>query len=482
MNEEISDDGDSLHGLSSIQSPTRVGLVGSHPRSGFTLGLGSVVDDVSSVREDEEKTPTEQGEEGEIAERDDGPDDDGPFAFNVKKLNFQQDFRYFAIPAADFCGFAVPPPVQLPNAALPSGDDFAVDDPAVELRYPEARSHIKAFLRPFTKTVTHNLSTSLVKAKEATLVPFFKEMMDEGVPRPEDIVSSYLTDVAIVPKTDGRGKGLPVAFSLAKKPVHECGRRFADTAWRASAQIAALNSSAALLSTSVERMARLGAQSADGVAEPLGLSPRQCQSVYEQIRLVNSTLLSVAQTAGFLAAQSVVATRTIWLDFVKFRGKAAPGAADLRTIAQADVDGSSLFGAGLESILANRETFLDRRSAMEDILERKPDPREPRPSASGSRSDDRGRAQSPQARSRYGPVFPSRGHSARRGDREKGKGFRPPQPYFSYGKAPQQEFQRRDDFRGGRGRGGRGQGGPSRQASSYDFPKRSTSAPRQDQK
>ena len=477
----VSDDGDSAQALSSIQSPARIGLIRSHPRSGFNLSLGSVVDDVSSVRED---PPAEHGEEGEV---DEGPDDDGSFVFAPKKLSFQQDFRYFAIPAAEYCGFEVPPPVQLPNAALPSGDVFADDemDSAVELRYPEARSHVEAFLRPFTKTVSHSLSTSLVKAREATLVPFFKTMMDEGVPRPEDIVSSYLTDVAIVPKTDGRGKGLPVAFSLAKKPVHECGRRFADTAWKASAQVAALNSSAALLSTSVERMARLGAQADTGgvVVEPKGLTPAQCQAVYEQMRLINSTLLSVAQTAGFLAAQSVVATRTIWLDFVRFRGKAAPGAADLRTIASADVDGSSLFGSGLESILANRETFLDRRSAMEDILERKPEPREARPSTSDSRTGDGGRARSPQARSRSGPAYPSRGRSASRGDREKGKGFRPPQPYFSYGKAPQQEFQRRDEFRGGRGRGGRGQSGPTRnQGTSYNFTQRSASAPRQDQK
>ena len=174
----LSDDGDSAQALSSIQSPGRIGLIRSHPRSGFNLSLGSVVDDVSSVRED---PPAEHGEEGEV---DEGPDDDGSFVFAPKKLNFQQDFRYFAIPAAEYCGFEVPPPVQLPNAALPSGDVFAVDemDSAVELRYPEARSHVEAFLRPFTKTVSHSLSTSLVKAREATLVPFFKTLSELWLP------------------------------------------------------------------------------------------------------------------------------------------------------------------------------------------------------------------------------------------------------------------------------------------------------------
>ena len=233
-----------------------------------------------------------------------------------------------------------------------------------------------------------------------------------------------------------------------------------------------INSSAALLSTSVERMARLGAQSGEAGEEPLGLTPSQCQAVYEQARLVNATLLSVAQTAGYLAAQSVVATRTIWLDFVKFRGRGAPNAADLRTIAAADVDDTGLFGAGLEAILSNRETFLDRRAAMEDILERKDQSREPRPSTSGTRGGERNRererARSPQARSRSGPAAKSRGGGARRGDREKGRGFRPSQPFTSYGPQSQQGFQRRDDFRGGHGRGGRGQGGPSRQRA-YDF-------------
>ena len=64
-----------------------------------------------------------------------------PFVFNHYRMNFPSDFKHYAIPASDFCGYPVPPPVGLPNSELPSGDHFGQEGAPVEMRYPAALSH-----------------------------------------------------------------------------------------------------------------------------------------------------------------------------------------------------------------------------------------------------------------------------------------------------------------------------------------------------
>ena len=57
------------------------------------------------------------------------------------------------------------------------------------------------------------------------------------------------------------------------------------------------------------------------------------------------------------------------MDFVKF-DKNKASTLKLDSIAFADIDKNGLFGPGLEHILVRQETFIDRRSAFEDVLPR----------------------------------------------------------------------------------------------------------------
>ena len=105
----------------------------------------------------------------------------------------------------------------------------------------------------------------------------------------------------------------------------------------------------------------MGAMPPESGGPPMGLSPRVCQTVYDHMRLCNSAMLSVSQTAGFIASSAVVATRHCWLDFVKFESKdKKPNAAKLAGIAKAPIDTSGLFGVGMEDILA-RQVSVDTR-------------------------------------------------------------------------------------------------------------------------
>ena len=72
------------------------------------------------------------------------------------------------------------------------------------------------------------------------------------MPRPERV--SLLTHSTIIPKRDKHGIEKPV--QLPKKyPAHEHACIFSEESWKIASQIGALNSSAALLCTAVEKMA-----------------------------------------------------------------------------------------------------------------------------------------------------------------------------------------------------------------------------------
>ena len=104
-------------------------------------------------------------------------------------------------------------------------------------------------------------------------------------------------------------------------------------------------------------------------APPTGLPPENCQTVYDSMHLAASIMVSIAQTAGYLVSCSIVLTRRLWLDFVKFN-KRKPSTLKMESIAHADIDKKGLFGAGLQEILARQETFLDRKPVFEDVLPR----------------------------------------------------------------------------------------------------------------
>ena len=59
-------------------------------------------------------------------------DPEEPFVFQTGRLNFAQDFRHYAVPAAAYCDYTMPPPVILPNGELPSGENYAAEDSAVD--------------------------------------------------------------------------------------------------------------------------------------------------------------------------------------------------------------------------------------------------------------------------------------------------------------------------------------------------------------
>ena len=90
------------------------------------------------------------------------------------------------------------------------------------------------------------------------------------------------------------------------------------------------------------------------------------QTIFDAMHIANSIMLSVAQTAGYLAAQSVVITRHLWLDFVQFDKKKDTVNRD--GIAFADVDAKALFGPALEEILARVEEFIDRRQTFQEVF------------------------------------------------------------------------------------------------------------------
>ena len=70
------------------------------------------------------------------------------------------------------------------------------------------------------------------------------------------------------------------------------------------------------------------------------------------MRLTASILISVSQTAGYMASSSIVHSRKLWMDFVKF-DKNKASAIKLDSIAFADIDKNGLFGPGLELILSH---------------------------------------------------------------------------------------------------------------------------------
>ena len=74
----------------------------------------------------------------------------------------------------------------------------------------------------------------------------------------------------------------PVQFPMASHAAHEHADKFAKESFKIAAHVGALNSSAALLCTAVQKMAREGGQGTDG-AEPAGLSPAQCQTAFGAI-------------------------------------------------------------------------------------------------------------------------------------------------------------------------------------------------------
>ena len=136
------------------------------------------------------------------------------------------------------------------------------------------------------------------------------------------------------------------------KPTHELSRKFAYEMFKAAAQIGALNNSAALLCISAERMLRVAPMPPGQGMSPTGLPPEICQTVYDYMRLTASILISVSQTAGYMASSSIVHSRKLWMDFVKF-DKNKASAIKLDSIAFADIDKNGLFGPGLELILSH---------------------------------------------------------------------------------------------------------------------------------
>ena len=446
-----------IHSVQKVMNsgPAMSGGVSQPPSLGGFAPMGSARPPVSDVGADDVSLPLELeagGEEGELA---DEPLDSAvePFVFDRRHVPFAAGFRRCAVPAAAYCGFEMPPPVIKTDGELPSGDPYGDMEAPVELRYPAARSHLEAFQRPLLSASARPLVACLGNKKEASLVPCFDQLRVDGVPRIEQVMASFLTDRNIVQSVAPDGRNLPVAFSK-QLPVHEAARSFADHAWKAAAQIAALNSSVALLSTAVEIMARRGATPTESGDPPQGLSPVQCQAVYDHMRLCNAAMLSVSQTAGSIAASAAVVTRQAWLSFVDFKsvGK-QPNVAKFAQIVNAPVGTTGLFGTGLEEILSRQEAVTAQLPALQAVLKRKEGSsrRHATSSRGGEGSSTRRRSPAP----RGGDVASSsrqEGPAGRQRQRGRGRGYnRAPQydryPQQPYGAAPY------DGGAVGRGRG-----------------------------
>ena len=392
-------------------------------------------------------------EEGELPS-----DDDEDFVFKAYKIQFPADFRRHAQHAARFTGIDMPEPIPLPNAEIVGGEAFGQEEESVDTRYPEAHNHCRAYERAFTSVGAHTLATSLGKCSEATKISGFREMIESGIPRPETDVASYLSDSTIVLQKDKQGRVREITFPKGK-PTHEASRKFADDMFRAAAQIGALNSSASLLNTAAEKMLRLAASSPGEGLSPTGLPPRYCQSVYDYMRLNAAIGISIAQTAGYMAAASTVHTRKLWMDFVRLdRNKAST--IKLESITHADLDKTGLFGPGLEHILSRQEDFIERRPAFEEVLprvrEREDRARQPAARArdnnnnTGQQQPRRDRSPLRQDRSTQRPAASSNnsaGRGQQRGRRDDRRRFWAPNPRNSA--RDRATTQRRGEDRGG---------------------------------
>ena len=237
----------------------------------------------------------------------------------------------------------------------------------MDIRYPQATNHVRAFERAFSQVGSHSLTTSLGKCTEAVKIPGFKEMMEMGIPRPEPDVASYLTDTTIALQEDKHGRMREVSFPKGK-PTHEASRKYANGVFKAMAQIGALNSSISFLNTAAEKMLRIAASPPGKDEQPTGLPAEFCGVLWDYMRLNAAMGIAIAQTAGFMAAASVIHTRKLWMDFVHLTGGAST--IKMESITHADVGVTGLFGPGLDHIIARQEEFLDRGPALHRVLPR----------------------------------------------------------------------------------------------------------------
>ena len=364
----------------------------------------------------------EEEEEGEI-NSDENYDD---FTFRPFKISFPADFKRHAKHAAEFGGVEMPEPVPLPNADIIGGEAFGLEEEAVDIRYPEAHNHYRAFERAFTNVGVHNLATALGKCSEATKIPGFKEMMEAGIPRPENDVASHLSDSTVVLQKDKQGRVREIPFPK-DKPTYETSRKFADDTFKAAVQIGALNNSTSLLNTAAEKMLRVAASPPGEGMSPTGLPPRFCQTIYDYMQLNACIGISIAQTAGYMAALSVVHTRKLWMDFVKL-DKNKASTIKLESITHADIDKTGLFGPGLEHILSRQEDFIERRPAFEEVLPRdrsraeRSRPAAARPRENNDQQQQR-RDRSPQRQDRPArqPTAPRNNNNTARGQQRGGR-------------------------------------------------------------
>ena len=106
----------------------------------------------------------------------------------------------------------MPAPVAIPNADLPAGEPYGQEEASVDIRYPLALNHYKAFKRSFTNVGAPSLTISLGKCSEATKIPIFKEMIEARIPRPEEDIASHLSDSTIILQKDRQGRMKQVPF------------------------------------------------------------------------------------------------------------------------------------------------------------------------------------------------------------------------------------------------------------------------------
>ena len=122
---------------------------------------------------------------------------DVPVFNPARKIHFPHDFLRFATEAAGFLQKEIPASVPMLNADLVVGDADDVGG-SVDRRYPPATSFPQAFQRPFCRAFRSSVSASALNAVEATEVPEFHELINNGTPLPDQELLTHGACISIL--------------------------------------------------------------------------------------------------------------------------------------------------------------------------------------------------------------------------------------------------------------------------------------------